>query len=144
VRTSNPISYVRSEDPEIKLAKFLHIIGTIKRTLLKRVRKEAVLKFYKTLAVPIFLYGAENWTLTVPQKKRIETAEMILLRPLAGYTLRDHKYNDDIHSKLGVQSITELLDIYRTNWHRHLLRMEPYRVPLQVYCYRPTDKINVG
>jgi hypothetical protein len=54
------ISYVRSEDPEIKLTKFLQLIGTIKRTLLKRVRKETVLKFYKTLAVPLLLYGAEN------------------------------------------------------------------------------------
>jgi hypothetical protein len=36
------------------------------------------------------LCGAENWTLAVPQKKRIEAAEIKLLRPLAGYTLRDH------------------------------------------------------
>jgi hypothetical protein len=74
----------------------------------------------------------------------IEAAEIKLLRPLAGYTLRDHKYNDDIRSELGVQSITEILYIYRTNWHDHLLRMEPYRVPLQVYRYRPTDRRNVG
>jgi hypothetical protein len=52
---------------------------------------------------------------------------MKLKRPLAGYTLRDHKYNDDIRSELGVQSITEILDIYRTNWHDHLLRMELYQ-----------------
>jgi hypothetical protein len=94
------ISYVRFEDPEIKLAEFLQLIATI-----KRVRKETVLKFYKTLAVPDLLYGAENWTLTVPQKKRIEAAEMKLWRPLAGYTLRDHKYNNDIHFELGLQSI---------------------------------------
>jgi hypothetical protein len=72
---------VRSEDPEIKLAKFLQLIGAIKGTLLKTVGKETVLKFYKTLAVPVLLYGAENWTLTGPQKKRIEVAEMKLLRP---------------------------------------------------------------
>jgi hypothetical protein len=89
------------------------------------------------------LYGAENWVLTVPQKKRIEAAELKSLRPLAGYTLRDHKYNDDIRSELGVQSITEILDIYRTNWHDHLLRIEPYRVPLQLYRYRPTGRRNV-
>jgi hypothetical protein len=89
------------------------------------------------------LYGAENCTLTVPQKKRIEAAEIKLLRPLAGYTLRDHKYNDNICSKLRLKSITKILDIYRTNWHDHLLRMEPYQVPLQVYCYRPTGRRNV-
>jgi hypothetical protein len=138
------ISYVRSEDPEIKLATFLQLIGTIKRIVLKRVRKETVLKFYKTLAVSVLLHGAENWTLTVPQKKRVEAAEMKLFRPLAGYTLRNHKYNDNIRSEFGVQGITEILDIYRTNWHDHLLRMEPHRVPLQVYRYRLTGRINVG
>jgi hypothetical protein len=61
------------------------------------------------------LYGAENWSLAVPQKKRIDAAEIKLLRPLAGYTLRDHKYNDDIRSELGVQSITEILDTYLQN-----------------------------
>jgi hypothetical protein len=89
------------------------------------------------------LYGAENWTLTVSQKKRIEAAEMKFLRPPAGYTLRDHKYNG-VRSALGVQSITEILDIHRINWHGHLLRMEPYRVPLQVYRYRFTGRRNAG
>jgi hypothetical protein len=125
-------------------AKFVQLIGTIKGILLKRVRKETVLKFYKTLVVPVLLCGAENWTLTVPQKKRIEAAELKLLRPLAGCTLRDHKYKDDIRSELGVQSITEILDICRTNWHDHLLRTEPYRVPLQVYRYRTSGIRNVG
>jgi hypothetical protein len=69
---------------------------------------------------------------------------MELLRPLTGYTLRNHKYNDDIRSELGVQSITEISDIYGTNWHDHLLRMKPYRVPLQVYRYWPTGRRNVG
>jgi hypothetical protein len=77
-----------------------------------KVRKETILKFYKILAVPVLLCGAENWTSTVPQKKRIEAAEIKLLRPLAGYTLRDHTYNDDTRSELGVQSITEILDIH--------------------------------
>jgi hypothetical protein len=80
--------------------KLKQLIGTIKRTLLKRVRKETVLKFYKTLAVPVLLHGAVNWTLTVHKKKRIEAAELKLLRPLAGYTLRGHKYNNDICSEL--------------------------------------------
>ena len=34
-----------------------------------------------------FFYGSENWTLTTTQRRRTETAEIKLLRPLAGYTL---------------------------------------------------------
>jgi len=37
---------------------------------------ETILKIYNTLALPIFLYGSENWSLTASQ--RIEAAEMNL------------------------------------------------------------------
>ncbi|PSN54630.1 hypothetical protein C0J52_10839 [Blattella germanica] len=75
------------------------IIGTIKSTLFKKVRSETILKFYKVMAIPILLYGSEIWTLTSNQLRRIEAAEMKLLRPLAGYTLYDHKRNADIRTK---------------------------------------------
>lgn len=38
---------------------------------------EKNLKFYKTLAVPVLLYDAENWTLTNTQIERIEVTEVI-------------------------------------------------------------------
>ena len=80
------ISYQFSNDVELKLAKFLQLIGTIKRTIIRKVGKETILKLYNTLVLPTFLYGSENWTLTASQRRRIEAAEMKLLRPLAGYT----------------------------------------------------------
>jgi hypothetical protein len=85
------ISYKFSNDVEIKLAKFLQLIGVIKRTIFKKARTETILKLYTTLVLPTFLYGSENWTLTASQRRRIEGAEMKLLRPQAGYTLYDHK-----------------------------------------------------
>ena len=56
----------------------------IKKTIFRKVRTETVLKVYSTLILPTFLYGSENWTLTASQGRRIEAAEMELLRPLAG------------------------------------------------------------
>jgi len=47
------ISYQFSNDLESKLAKFLQLIGTIKRTILKKVRKKTILKTYNTI---IFTY----------------------------------------------------------------------------------------
>jgi hypothetical protein len=80
------------------------------------------------------------------QRSVIYNINIVVLTVLL-FVLSYHKgpnYNDDTRSELGVQSITEILDICRTNWHDHLLRMEPYRVPLQVYRYRPTGRRNVG
>jgi len=99
------ISYQFSNDVEFKLAKFLQLIGTIKRTIFKKVRTETILKIHNTLILPTFLYGSENWTLTASQRRRIEVAEMKLLRPLAGYTLYDHKTNDYMHiANYGLQA----------------------------------------
>jgi hypothetical protein len=81
------ISYQFSDDVEFKLARFLQLIVTIKRTVFRKVRTETILKIYNTLVLPTFLYWSENWTLTALQRRRIEAAEMKLLRPLAGHTL---------------------------------------------------------
>ena len=45
------------------------------------------LKFYKVMAVPVLMYGSENWSLNRSDKRKIEAAEMRVLRPMAGYTL---------------------------------------------------------
>jgi hypothetical protein len=90
------ISYQVSSDVEFKLAKFLQLIGTIKRTIFRKVRTETILKLYNTLVLSTFLYGSENWTLTASQRRRNEAVEMKLLRPLAGHTVNEHKTNDPL------------------------------------------------
>jgi len=60
------ISYQFSNDVESKLAKFLQLLGTIRTTIFKKVRRETILKIrvYNTPVLPTFLCGSENWTLT--------------------------------------------------------------------------------
>ena len=57
------ISYQFSNDVESKLAKFLQLICTIKRTIFRKVRTDTILKIYNTLILPTFLCGSENRTL---------------------------------------------------------------------------------
>jgi hypothetical protein len=51
------ISYQFSNDVELKLAKFLQLIGIIKRTIFRKVRMETILKLYNTLVLPTFFLG---------------------------------------------------------------------------------------
>jgi len=83
------------------------------------------LKIYNTLVLPTFLYGSENWTLTALQRRRIEAAEMKLLRPLAGYTLYDHKTKDSVRRELQAECILDKIDEYKRNWFLHLQKMPP-------------------
>jgi len=84
-------------------------VGTIKRKFFRKVRTETILKIYNTLVLPTFLYVSENWTLA-SQRRRIEAAEMKLLRPLAGYTLYDHKTRDYIRRELHITGIVDKID----------------------------------
>ena len=54
-------TYVASIRLDIELQ--LQLIGTIKRTIFKKVRRETILKIYNTLVLPTLLYGSENWAL---------------------------------------------------------------------------------
>jgi hypothetical protein len=129
---------------EFKLAKFLQLIVTIKRTIFRKVRMETILKIYNTLVLPTFLYGSENLTLTALQRRRIEAAEMKLLRPLAGYTLNDHKINDSIHCELQTEYIPDKTDEYRQNWFLRLQRMPLNLIPLKSYHCRPQGRRTIG
>jgi len=124
----------------------IHYFGPlyIKRTIFRKVRTETILKIYNTLVLPTFLYGSENWTLTALQRRRIEAAEMKLLRPLAGYTLHDHKTNDSVRRELQTECILNDVNEYRRNWLLHLQRMPLDRIPLKSYHYRLQGKRTIG
>ena len=49
------------------------------------------IKFYKVMTAPVLMYGSENWFLNRPEKRKIDAAEIRVLRPMAGYTLWDKK-----------------------------------------------------
>jgi len=89
--------------------------GWINSPSLSKFVGKIILKTYNTLALPTFLYGSENWTVTALQRRRIEAAEMKLLRPLTGYTLYDHKTNDYINRELRITGILDKTDEYRRN-----------------------------
>jgi hypothetical protein len=49
-----------------------------------------------TLALPILLYGSENWRAKSKYKSRLIAAEMRFMRKTAKYTWSDHKTNEEI------------------------------------------------
>ena len=57
------------------------------------------------MAVPVLMYGSENWSLNRSDKRKIEAAEMIFLRPMAGYTLLNKKISTCIREQLGIFTI---------------------------------------
>jgi len=69
---------------------------------------------------------------------------MKFLRPLAGYTLYDHKKNQLHHRELRITGIPDKIDEYRRNWFLHLQRMPQNRIPFKSYRYRPQGRRTIG
>jgi hypothetical protein len=55
------------------------------------------------LSVPSLSYGSEVWTLKQRDIRRLKTAEIIFMRTTAGYSLLDHRRNEDILRELKVE-----------------------------------------
>ena len=70
------------------------------------------------------MYGSENWSLNRSDKRKIEAAEMRLLRPMAGYTLWDKKGSSDIREQLGIFNINDKLTQYKIIWREHIQRTD--------------------
>jgi hypothetical protein len=91
--------------------------------------------------------GQKIGLLTALQIRRTEAAEMMLLRPLAGYALYDHKINDSVRRKLQTKCILDKIDEYRQNWVLQLQRMPENRIHLKSYHKggeQLEDQRNVG
>lgn len=138
------ISYIKEVDIGNKVESFSKICGTIKRTLKNKVRKDTMIKFYKTMAVPAALYSSETWTMTSRDKSRLQAAEMRFLRSVLGVTKRDRIRNEDIRNQLQIFNLNEEIDHHRKKWLDHVDRMDERRYPKKILNYIPEGKRNIG
>jgi hypothetical protein len=69
---------------------------------------------------------------------------MKFLRRTAGYTLLDHKKNDDILQELNTTPVLEKITKYRHNWVKHVHRMNNTRFPKALIEYQPRGRRRLG
>ena len=118
--------------------------GTKSTTLNGKTQLSTQIKFYKVMAVPVLMYGSENWSLNRSDKRKIEAAEMRFLRPMTGYTLWDKKRSSDIREQLGTFNINDKLTQYIIHWREHIQIMDDNRLPKQILNYKPEGRRNIG
>lgn len=50
-----------------------------------KTKKDSQIKFYKLMTSSVLMYGSEHWALGRCEGRKIETAEMRILRPVSSY-----------------------------------------------------------
>ncbi|KAI5720850.1 hypothetical protein M8J77_012470 [Diaphorina citri] len=90
----------------------------------KRMKLSIKGKIYRSVVRPAMLYGAETWPVKKVQEKRMEVAEMRMLRWSCGVTRMDRIRNEVIRNKIKVTEITNKIQERRLQWFGHIERRD--------------------
>ena len=82
-------------------------------------------KVYRTVVRPALVYGAETLALKKAQEKKLEVAEMRMLRWMCRVTKQDNR-NERIRGTTKVGEITKKVQERRSKWYGPVMRREEH------------------
>jgi hypothetical protein len=80
-----------------------------------QLTKNVKIRIYRTIILPVVLYGCETWSLTIREEHRLRVFENRVLRRLFGLkrdeVMRDWRklHNDELHNLCSSQSIIRMI-----------------------------------
>ena len=119
-----------STDIRVRTATALKVMGELDHIWKnKNISKETKIRLYKSLIVPIALYGCETWTLRKTEEKQIMVFEMAALRRILGVHIMDKMRNEHIREALNMaETIIQQVHKRQHRWLGHVLRMNENRI----------------
>ena len=67
----------------------------------KNITISSKVRLMRSLAMSIFLYACETWTITADIERRTQALEMRCFRKLFGISYRDHITNEEVKARIG-------------------------------------------
>lgn len=95
-------------------------------------------RLYKRVVRPALMYGAETWAITKAQERKLEVAEMRMLRWMCGLTRRDRVRNERIRETVKVGPLGKKVQESRLRWFGHVERRD------ECYLGKKVEKLNIG
>ncbi|KAJ4439480.1 hypothetical protein ANN_07604 [Periplaneta americana] len=112
--------------------------------------KNLKVRIYKTVILPVLLYGCETWTLTLREEHRLRVFENKVLRKIFG-AKRDEVtgewrklHNTELHALYSSPDIIRNLKSRRLRWAGHVARMGESRNAYRMLVGRPEGKRPLG
>jgi hypothetical protein len=101
--------------------KTLHINKNIIIIITSHLSKKLKIKIYKTIILPVVLYGCETWSLTLREES-----------------------NEELHSLYRSPNIVRVTKYRRFRWAGHVARMEEGKRAFKILTGKPTGKRPLG
>jgi hypothetical protein len=112
--------------------------------------KNVKVRIYKTIILPVVLYGCETWSLAVREERKLKVFENRMLRIIFG-PKRDgvtgrwkNCINDKLHYLYFSPSIIRIIKWRRMRWAEHVGRMGEKRTVYTLLVGKPDRKRPLG
>ncbi|KAJ4441925.1 hypothetical protein ANN_11787 [Periplaneta americana] len=126
------------------------IIVTQKLLSSSLLSKNLKVRIYKTVILPVVLYGCETWTLTLREERRLRVFENKVLRKIFG-AKRDEVtgewrklHSTELHALYSSPDIIRNIKSRRLRWTGYVARMGESRNAYRVLVGRPEGKRPLG
>jgi hypothetical protein len=107
-------------------------------------------RIYKTIILPVVLYGCETWSLTVREKHKLRVFENKMLRRIFG-PKRDRVtggwrklHDEELHNLCSSPSIIRIIKSRRMRWAGHMARMGEKRNVYRLLVRKSEGKRPLG
>ena len=108
------------------------------------------IKIYRTIILPVVLYGCETWSLTLREERKLRVFENVVLRRIFG-SRRDEVtgewrrlHNEELNDLYCSPNIVRVIKSRRMRWAGHVARMGEERGAYRVLVGKPEGKRHTG
>jgi hypothetical protein len=113
------------------------------------ISKNLKIKIYRTVILPVVLYGCETWSLTLREEHRLRVFDNRVLRRIFGPKREEDGswrklHNDELHSLYSSPNIVRVIKSRRMGWVGHVARMGEGRGVYRVLVERAEGKRPLG
>jgi hypothetical protein len=112
--------------------------------------RKAKVKIYKTIIMPVPLYGCVTWSVTLREEHRLRVFENRVLRrtfgPKRGEVTGEWRklHSEELHNMYSFPNIIRQIKSRRMRWAGHVARMEEDRKVYKVLVGKPGGKRPLG
>jgi len=112
--------------------------------------KNLKIKIYRTIILPVVLYGCETWSLTLTEERRLRVFENRLLRRIFQPKRVEVKgewrrlNNEELNDLYSSPNIVQVIKSKRMRWAGRVARMVEKRGVHRVFVGKPEGKIPLG
>jgi hypothetical protein len=107
------------------------------------VSKDLKIRIYRTIILPVVLYGCETWSLTLREEHRLRAFDSMMLRRIFGLKREEvmgewrKLHNKELRDLYSLPSIIRIIKSKRMRWAGHVARMGENRNAYRLLVGKP-------